>query len=366
MRARMRASSSKRTTTPCATGAARSAVAGTGSSERAWVPLGRSRFPLCPAERHGRSFGAVASTSAPMAARVMRANQISATCPANLGCTVQFVHTREMQHGLILALVRPYAYANVNDTGGDLIIIDTSNYVENTQPAAAGSSLTGPAQTLATTNPVLTVPGPSPGGRFYSGFPLWDGTGRILVSWSQCRLLNTSVTPNTIIPCSATTLAVPNAQSAPPLFSVWMFDPSQNTLQPIMQPTDGIMITDLVAAQPRALPAEIVDQEPGVTLDQDMYDAGVGEIDIRSVYDIDGVDTAKPNIPAVADPAQTPPDIVRKLNAVAVLAEPAIRDKMELLGVAVIGSTQEELARHLRAETALWGPVIKAANIRGE
>jgi tripartite-type tricarboxylate transporter receptor subunit TctC len=67
-------------------------------------------------------------------------------------------------------------------------------------------------------------------------------------------------------------------------------------------------------------------------------------------------------------PAQTPPDIVRKLNAdaVAVLAEPAIRDKMELLGVAVIGSTQEELARHLRTETALWGPVIKAANIRGE
>jgi tripartite-type tricarboxylate transporter receptor subunit TctC len=67
-------------------------------------------------------------------------------------------------------------------------------------------------------------------------------------------------------------------------------------------------------------------------------------------------------------PVQTPPDIVRKLNAdtVAVLAEPAIRDKMELLGVAVVGSTQEELARHLRAETALWGPVIKAANIRGE
>ena len=67
-------------------------------------------------------------------------------------------------------------------------------------------------------------------------------------------------------------------------------------------------------------------------------------------------------------PAQTPRHIVRKLNAdvVAVLSEPAIRDKMELLGVAVIGSTPEELARHLRAETELWGPVIKAANIRGE
>ncbi len=67
-------------------------------------------------------------------------------------------------------------------------------------------------------------------------------------------------------------------------------------------------------------------------------------------------------------PAQTPPDIVRKLNAdtVAVLNDPAIRDKIEQLGVAVVGSTREELARHLRAETELWGPVIKAANIRGE
>jgi hypothetical protein len=62
-------------------------------------------------------------------------------------------------------------------------------------------------------------------------------------------------------------------------------------------------------------------------------------------------------------PAQTPPDVVHKLNAdaVAVLAEPAIRDKMEQVGVAVVGSTPEELARHLKAETELWGRVIKAS-----
>ena len=67
-------------------------------------------------------------------------------------------------------------------------------------------------------------------------------------------------------------------------------------------------------------------------------------------------------------PAATPPEIVRKLNAdaVAVLAEPGIRDKMEQLGVAVVGSTPGELAQHLKAETELWGPVIKAANIRSE
>jgi hypothetical protein len=223
---------------------------------------------------------------------------------------IEFVKTHEMQDGRILALVRPYSYANVNDTGGDLIIIDTPDYVENTQPAAAGSSLAGPAQTLATSNPVLTVPGPSPGGRFYSGFPLWDGTGRILVSWTQCRVL-TAATSSAPQACTSATLADPTVQSAPPLYSVWMFDPTANTLQPVMQPVAGVMITDVVAAQPRTLPAEIVDQQPGAPggLDQDMYNAGVGELDIRSIYDFDGVDTAQPNTPTVANSALTPPNM---------------------------------------------------------
>jgi len=238
--------------------------------------------------------------------------------------TIEFVKTHEMADGRILALVRPYTYPAVNDWGGDLYIIDTTNYVENTQPAMAGSGLAGPAETRATSNPVLTVPGPSPGGRFYAGFPLWDGTGRILVSWSQCRLLNTSVTPNVVAACTATALAAATATSAPPVFSLWMFDPAQNTMQPIMQPTDGIMITDVVAAQPRTLPTEIVDQQPGVTLDQTMYDNGVGEIDIRSVYDIDGADTAVPNIATVANPALTAPNtrVARFLRVVKAVSIP--------------------------------------------
>jgi tripartite-type tricarboxylate transporter receptor subunit TctC len=93
---------------------------------------------------------------------------------------------------------------------------------------------------------------------------------------------------------------------------------------------------------------------------------------------------AAPELPSVAEaalpgfdvsawyalyvPAHTPPDVIRKLNAdvVAVLADPAIHDKMEQLGVALIGSTPQQLDHHLRAEIDLWGPVIKAANIRGE
>ena len=41
--------------------------------------------------------------------------------------------------------------------------------------------MTGPAQTPATPNDVRTDGPPSKGGRFASAFPLWDGTGRVLV-----------------------------------------------------------------------------------------------------------------------------------------------------------------------------------------
>jgi hypothetical protein len=216
--------------------------------------------------------------------------------------TIEFINPHEMQDGRILTLIRPYTGV---DFGGDLVIIDGAGYVENTQPLLTNAGATGPAQTLATTNDVITIAGPSPGGRFNSAVPLWDGTKRILVSWTQCRLLDTSVTPNTIIPCSAAALASPTAQLAPPLYSVWMFDPAQNTLLPVMLPVEGVMVTDVAAAQPRALPAVILDKVPGVDLDQSLFDAGVGVIDIKSVYDFDGVDTAQPNIKTLADPAKT-------------------------------------------------------------
>jgi hypothetical protein len=236
----------------------------------------------------------------------------------NADATIEFVKAKEMQNGKILALIRPYTGAESataplgTDFGGDLVEIDTQNYVENTQPTLADPSATGPAQTPATTYEVLTIPGPSPGGRFYDGFPLWDGSGRILVSWTQCRLLDT--TTKQIVPCTSTALASPTATDAPPLYSVWMFDPSTNTLQPIMQPTDGIMITDVVAAQPRTLPAVILDGVqngvPGPPLNETFYNANVGAIDVKSVYDFDGNDAvaaltnqAQPNIQALANGA---------------------------------------------------------------
>jgi hypothetical protein len=228
----------------------------------------------------------------------------------NAPTVVEFMRPHEMQGGAIMSLIRQYTGV---DDGGNLALIDGVHYVENTQPLAAYAGLTGPAQTQATIlNNIYTIPGPSPGGRFSSAYPLWDGSGRIIVSWSECRLLDTTQTPPPIVPCTSAALANPNAQSALPLYSLWMLDPVQGTMMPIAAPVEGVMITDVVATQPKPVPNVILDTVLGGQA-ASFASNGVGVIDIRSVYDIcahnpcvPGVDTSVADIATVSDPAKTP------------------------------------------------------------
>ena len=65
-------------------------------------------------------------------------------------------------------------------------------------------------------------------------------------------------------------------------------------------------------------------------------------------------------------PAKTPADIIKKINTdmAAVLAKPAVKEKYKPLGVEAHGSTPAELAAKNQADVALWGPIIKEANIK--
>ena len=67
-------------------------------------------------------------------------------------------------------------------------------------------------------------------------------------------------------------------------------------------------------------------------------------------------------------PAKTPPEIVRKAQAdtVTAITDAVIKERLEKLGVVVVGSTPEGLAAHLQSEMDKWGPVIKAAGIKGD
>lgn len=69
---------------------------------------------------------------------------------------------------------------------------------------------------------------------------------------------------------------------------------------------------------------------------------------------------------ALFAPAGTPKEAIDRLNASArkALADPAVAEKMKGFSATIVGSTPDELAAHVKAELAKWGPVVKDANVQ--
>ena len=65
-------------------------------------------------------------------------------------------------------------------------------------------------------------------------------------------------------------------------------------------------------------------------------------------------------------PAATPPDIVAKLNQLAVKAiqDPAVKEKLLSQGATLVGDKPEEFAAYLRSEIDKWAKVVEAAGIK--
>ena len=215
---------------------------------------------------------------------------------------IQFLNARELANGTLIAIVRPFLGTQL---GGDIVQINAAGFVEIHQPATPGGAA-GTAQTSATALGVTTDANmPSMGGRFASVFPLYDGTNRMLVSWSPCLVLDTTVTPNATNLCTASNTSGANVTLAPPQYTLWIYDLDKGTLGPVLSADLGTMVVEPVILQPRMpAPVTMVDAAPAPGQAATMANAGVGLLDISSVYDVDGVDKATPNIAGVSDPSQ--------------------------------------------------------------
>jgi hypothetical protein len=215
---------------------------------------------------------------------------------------IQFLNAREMSNGTLVAIVRPFLGTQL---GGDIVEINAQGFVEIHQPATPGGAA-GTAQTSATPLGVTTDANmPSMAGRFASVYPLYDGTNRMLVSWSPCLVLDTTVTPNTTNLCTASNTSGANVTLAPPQYTLWVYDFGTGTLGPLLSADVGTMVVEPVILQPRKpAPVTLVDAAPAPGQAATMATAGVGLLDISSVYDVDGVDTATPNIAGISDPSQ--------------------------------------------------------------
>jgi Hydrazine synthase alpha subunit middle domain len=177
---------------------------------------------------------------------------------------------QELPDGRIAAIYMP----NETSLGGDMVYIDPRDATE------------GAPQSISPLPIVVDPELISLHGQFASLSPLFDGTNRLLVSWSSCRLIETAT--QILRPCTTGLLVdgVPaeGHEAAPPLFGIWIYDLTANTQLPVVLPQEGYMLTEAVALENLTTAPAFIQSE----LDSLLANDSVGLLHIRSVYDLDG------------------------------------------------------------------------------
>jgi tripartite-type tricarboxylate transporter receptor subunit TctC len=119
--------------------------------------------------------------------------------------------------------------------------------------------------------------------------------------------------------------------------------------------TTGSLLQAVRSGQVRGLAQSTPERSPLAPELPTFAEAGVPGFNVSSWY-------------GLFAPARTPRDIVAKMHdsVATMLQEPAIKSRYEVLGVEAASATPDQLTTIMRAEVELWGPIVKAANIKGE
>jgi Tol biopolymer transport system component len=190
--------------------------------------------------------------------------------------------------------------------GGSLMMLDATNYSEQNTPANRTVPATG-GQRQVTQQALNDGRGFSRFGRVTTPYPLWDGTNRVLGSYRPCEVTSTvGNTPPQVVSCATLTdaevaaLSQGNMMRNAPVqvgnrtlqdnvrasYAVYMFDLQQNTQQIVAAPPAGYMYVDPVALQSRRTPQVA----QNTLVDSTLAAANMALIEVRSVYDTDGLD----------------------------------------------------------------------------
>lgn len=151
-------------------------------------------------------------------------------------------------------------------------------------------------------------------GSFDAVMPLFDGSDRYLVSWSPCRvreIVDGSSAGQPNLPCTEVRINSDDYEAAPPLFGLWQRSAGDGTQLPIKPAEEGRQISEAVLMSPRSLPTyRSPDADTGALADdaRELVNEGLGIVHIRSVYDIDGMDSTVSGIASMANPVMTPAD----------------------------------------------------------
>jgi hypothetical protein len=222
-----------------------------------------------------------------------------------------FLHPRDMDPngrygGFISSDLMPLSRTH---EGGGLMLVDAANYSEQNTPANASVPTEG-GQAHATDQPLNLGGGLSRYGRVTTPFPLWDGTDRFLVAYRPCEVSRGT----DVVSCATLTdeemarleddnrdvadVAADAVQdNVPPPYAIYMFDPARQTWLNVAAPPTGFMYTDPVPIVARTGPAV---KDP-TSVDSALAAQGLGLLEVRSVYDTDGLGRMGDAVLAPAD-----------------------------------------------------------------
>jgi tripartite-type tricarboxylate transporter receptor subunit TctC len=119
--------------------------------------------------------------------------------------------------------------------------------------------------------------------------------------------------------------------------------------------TTGSLLQAVRSGQVRGLAQSTPERSPLAPELPTFAEAGVPGFNVSSWY-------------GLFVPAKTPPDIVKRMHddVAKMLTEPETKNKYEVLGIEAASATANQMAALMKNEIALWTPIIKAANIKGE
>ncbi|MFL6664982.1 MAG: hypothetical protein ACJ8G7_22645, partial [Rhizobacter sp.] len=183
--------------------------------------------------------------------------------------------------------------------GGALVFVDVANYSEHNTPANKAVALSADGgQSYPTLEALSFDRGLSEHGRVTTPYPLWDGTDRVLVGYTPCQ-----VTKNGVVTLCANLTDAEKARlsdmdrpvadvaadtvkdNVPPSYGIYMFDSAAQTFRVVATPPAGFMLTDPIPLQSRPEPA-VAAPAP---LDATLVSQRMGILEVRSVYDTDGL-----------------------------------------------------------------------------
>jgi len=121
----------------------------------------------------------------------------------------------------------------------------------------------------------------------------------------------------------------------------------------VMFPTASSAVPLMEAGKLRALAVTSPQRQPWAPDLPTVAESGLPGFEVSSWY-------------ALFAPAKTPGEIIAKISAdaVRVARDPDFVEALDKIATTAVGSTPEELARHLKSEMDKWGPIITEAHIR--